>query len=56
MDTAKPLSKLYSGWQEMLVEHRQVVVEVQEIAAETGWRGPEAPVKLEWDWRGGSVV
>ncbi len=36
----KPLSALYSGWREMLAEHRQVVVEVQEIAAETGWRGP----------------
>ena len=32
----KPLSELYSGWQEMLAKHRQVVVEVQEIADETG--------------------
>ncbi len=37
----KPLSQLYTGWQEMLAEHRQIVVEVQEIAEETGWRGPE---------------
>ncbi len=37
----KPLSELYTGWQEMLAEHRQLVVEVQEIADETGWRGPE---------------
>ena len=35
----KPLSELYSGWQEMLEEHRQIVVQVQEIADETGWRG-----------------
>ncbi len=34
------LSELYTGWQEMLAEHRQIIVEVQEIAAETGWRGP----------------
>ena len=27
----KPLNQLYAGWQEMLAEHRQVVVEVQEI-------------------------
>ncbi len=32
----KPLSELYSGWQEMLAEHRQVIVEVQEIASATG--------------------
>ena len=31
----------YSGWQEMLAEHRQIVVEVQEIAEETGWRGAD---------------
>ncbi len=47
---------LYSGWQEMLAEHRQTVVEVQEIAEETGWRGPERHVNLQWDWRGGIVV
>ncbi len=27
----KPLSELYAGWQEMLAEHRQRIVEVQEI-------------------------
>ncbi len=32
----KPLSELYTGWQEMLAEHRQLMVEVQEIAQETG--------------------
>ncbi len=52
----KPLSELYTGWQEMLAEHRQVVVEVQESAEETGWRGPEEQTKLQWDWRGGTVV
>ncbi len=26
----------------MLAEHRQLVVEVQEIAEETGWQGPKA--------------
>ena len=31
---SKPLSELYTGWQEMLEEHRQLVVEVQEIAEE----------------------
>ncbi len=44
----KPLSELYSGWQEMLAEHRQIVVEVQVIAEETGWRGPEGQVRLLW--------
>ena len=52
----KPLSELYSGWQELLAEHRQVVAEVLEIVQETGWRGPESPIKLEWERRGGSVV
>ncbi len=52
----KPLNELYAGWQEMLAEHRQIVVQVQEIAEETGWRGPEAKARLQWDWRGGSVV
>ncbi len=52
----KPHNELYAGWQEMLEEHRQIVVEVQEIAAETGWRGPERHVNLQWDWRGGIVV
>ena len=41
-----PLSELYSGWQEMLAELRQLVVEVQEIAEETGWRGPDGKVSL----------
>ena len=35
----KPLSTLYSGWQEMLAEHRQSVVEVQEIAEELSGNG-----------------
>ncbi len=48
----KPLSQLYSGWQEMLEEHRQIVVQVQEIAEETGWRGPEEQVNLWWEKRG----
>jgi hypothetical protein len=52
----KPLSQLYTGWQESLAEHRQVVAKVLEIAAETGWRGPEEQVRLEWGRRGGSVV
>ena len=30
----KPLIALYAGWREMLAEHRQVIVEVQEIAEE----------------------
>ena len=34
---------------------RQLIVEVLEIAQETGWRGPERHVKLQWDWRGGIV-
>ncbi len=37
----KPLSELYTGWQEMLAEHRQIIVEVQEIAEETGWCRPK---------------
>ncbi len=52
----RSLSQLYTGWQEMLAEHRQVIVQVQEMAEETGWRGPESPVRLEWERRGGSVV
>ncbi len=42
----KPLSELYTGWQEMLAEHRQLIVEVQEIAEETGWRGPTTKYEL----------
>ncbi len=42
----KPLSELYTGWQEMLAWHRRLVVEVQEIAEETGWRGPSARAAL----------
>ncbi len=51
-----PLSQLYTGWQEMLAEHRQVIVQVQEIAEETGWQGADKKVRLEWERRGGSVV
>ncbi len=29
----KLLSALYTGWQEMLAEHRQLIVEVQEITS-----------------------
>ena len=31
---------LYDPWQAWLPEHRQVIVEVQAITEETGWRGP----------------
>jgi hypothetical protein len=51
----KPLSQLYTGWQEMLHEHRQIIVQVQEVAQETGWRGPEVEVRVQWD-RGGESV
>ncbi len=37
----KPAHDHLSSWQELLAEHRQVVVEVLEIAEETGWRGPK---------------
>ncbi len=43
----KPLSELYTGWQEMLAEHRQLIVEVQEIAAEHGWREAKHKSSLE---------
>ena len=52
----KPAHDHIARWQEFLAQHRQVVAEVLEIAAETGWRGQEAPVRLEWKRRGGSVV
>ncbi len=52
----KPAHDHITGWQELLAEHRQIIVEVLEIAAETGWRGPESPVRLEWGRRGGSVL
>ena len=48
----KPAHDYVSNWQELLAEHRQVVAEVLEIAAETGWRGPGAQVRLTW----GSVL
>ncbi len=35
----KPLNELYAGWQEMLEEHRQLIVEVQEIAEELSGNG-----------------
>ncbi len=34
----------YLDWQKDPLEHRQVVAEVQDIAQETEWRGPETPV------------
>ena len=52
----RPAYDHIASWQEFLAQHRQVVVEVLEIAAETGWRGPEVPVSLEWERHGGSVV
>ncbi len=45
-----------ANWQELLAEHRQIVVEVLEIAEEMWWRGPEIPARLEWKRRGGRVV
>ena len=36
----KPAFDHLADWQAWLPEHRQVIVEVQAIAAETGWRGP----------------
>ena len=51
-DELKPLSELYTGWQEMLAGHRQLIVEVQKIAGETGWRGPEEHVNLQSERRG----
>ncbi len=39
----KPAHDHITGCEELLAEHRQVVAEVLEIAAETGWRGPAAP-------------
>ncbi len=39
LNKPKPLSELYAGWQEMLAEHRQLIVEVQEIAEEYGVEG-----------------
>ncbi len=47
-DKPKPLSQLYMGWQEMLAEHRQIIVQVQEIVAEMAWRGPEERAGLQW--------
>ncbi len=45
----KPAHDHISSWLELLAEHRQVVAEVLEIAEETGWHGPEAPVRLDWE-------
>ena len=36
----KPAYEHIADWQALLAEHRQVIVEVQAIAEETGWRGP----------------
>jgi len=44
----KPAHDHIASWQELLAQHRQVVTEVLEIADETGWRGPEVQVRLEW--------
>ena len=52
----KPAYDNVPNWQAYLEWYRQVVVEVLEIAAETGWRGPESPVKLEWERRNGRVI
>ena len=52
----KPVHDHIATWQELLAEYRQVVAEVLEIAQETGWRGPEEQVRLQWERRGGTVV
>ncbi len=52
----KPAHDHISSWQTYMEWHRQVVAEVLEIAEETGWRGPEVPVRFEWERRGESVV
>ncbi len=36
----KPGHDHISSWQELLAEHRQLIIKVVEIAEETGWRGP----------------
>lgn len=55
---AVPLGQRYTCWQEMLAEHRQIIVQVQKIAEEKGRVGPEAeaPVKLWWKRHGRNVV
>jgi hypothetical protein len=52
----KPAHDNVPNWQAYLEWYRQLVVEVVEIVAETGWRGPESPVRLEWERRRGSVI
>ncbi len=52
----KPAHDHISSWQELLAEHRQIVAEVLEIGRETVWRGPEVPVRLEWERLAGSVL
>lgn len=52
----KPAHNRIPNWQAHLEWYRQVVVEVLRIADETGWRGPETPVRLEWGRRGGRVI
>ncbi len=43
----KPAHDHIASWQELLAEHRQVVFEVQEIAVETGCRGPDRQGRFE---------
>jgi len=51
----KPAHQDVANWQAYLEWYWQVVVEVLQIAEETGWRGPESLVRLGWERRG-SVV
>lgn len=44
----KPAHDHIAKWQAYLEWYRQVVVEVMQIAEETGWRGPEMPVTPLW--------
>lgn len=49
-DSVQASVKLYLAW------YRQLVVEVLQVADETGWQGPESPVRLEWKRCGGGRV
>jgi hypothetical protein len=45
---SKPVLSNVPNWQAYLTWYRQLVVEVLEVADETGWQGPETPVMPSW--------
>ena len=52
----KPAYDHIADWRAYLEQHREIIVEVQEIAEETWWRGKDEAVGLQWKGLWGYMV